>query len=422
MANYSDTFRESRLQKEIQSDMRQKEIGAEIDSPSLAEVKALSNRASTIIEGLREQVFTPDRTKRLDISFAPGKAAEMVGRSLESIRKAENAGKLPEQDKDERGRRLGYSLEQVNLMRDVFGTRPGRSAEDTPIIISVQNFKGGVGKSTVVTHLSQHLALKGYRTLVIDCDSQASTTTMFGLNPDLEVGDDETLQNFLEPGGENNLRYAVRRTYWDGIDLIPSNLGFYDTEYTIAAKAFREDFMMMDRLRIGVEDIAQDYDVVLLDPPPALGMISLSALRAANALIIPTPPSTVDFCSTAHFLEMLSDVLTMFNKAGLRREYQFIRVLATRTSEQHRADSQILTMMSAVFGAQMIEPRLKSSTEIRNAAARMMSVYELAAPITSREVNMRCRASLDQVNEAVELLVRKTWHSHQADLRRAGYL
>ncbi len=392
------------------------------DSPSLAEVLTLRDRASTIIEGLREQVFTPDRIKRLEITFAPGKAAEMAGRTLESIRKAEKAGKLPEQSKDGRGRRLGYTLEQVNHMRDVFGTRPGRAPTDVPAIVSVQNFKGGVGKSTVVTHLSQFLALKGYRVLVIDCDSQASTTTMFGLNPDLEVSDQQTLQSFLEPGGESNLRYAIRKTYWDGIDLIPSNLGFYDTEYTLAAATIRENFMMLDRLRFGVEDVAKDYDVVLLDPPPALGMISISTLRAANALIIPTPPGTVDFCSTAHFMDMLKDVLMMLRKGGIPREFSFLRVLATRTNEQHRADSQILRMMTAVFGSQMFEPRLKSSTEINNAAARMQSVYELTGPITSRDVNARCRASLDQVNEAIERMIRKTWPSHQADLRRAGYI
>src|SRR3546814_8485333 len=64
-------------------------------------------------------------------------------------------------------------------MREVFGTRPWRSPEDPPAILSVCNFKGGVGKSTIALHLAQHFAINGYRVLFIDCDSQASSTMMF---------------------------------------------------------------------------------------------------------------------------------------------------------------------------------------------------------------------------------------------------
>ena len=68
-------------------------------------------------------------------------------------------------------------------MRDVFGTRPRRGPGDPPIILAVQNFKGGVGKSALTCHIAPYLALKGYRVAVIDCDSQASTTTIFRLQP-----------------------------------------------------------------------------------------------------------------------------------------------------------------------------------------------------------------------------------------------
>ena len=68
-------------------------------------------------------------------------------------------------------------------MRELFGTLPHRADTDEPIILSVQNFKGGVGKSTVATHLAHYLALQGYRICVLDCDPQATTTSLFGLNP-----------------------------------------------------------------------------------------------------------------------------------------------------------------------------------------------------------------------------------------------
>src|SRR3546814_8556513 len=78
-------------------------------------------------------------------------------------------------------------------MREVFGTRPWRAASDTPAIISISNFKGGVAKTTIALHAAQHFAIRGYRVLLIDCDSQASTTMMFGYRPDVDLSEDDTL-------------------------------------------------------------------------------------------------------------------------------------------------------------------------------------------------------------------------------------
>ena len=78
-------------------------------------------------------------------------------------------------------------------MRGTFGTRPWRAPSDPVSILAIQNFKGGVGKSTTAVHLAQNLAIRGYRVLLIDCDSQASATTLFGYVPDLDLSEDETL-------------------------------------------------------------------------------------------------------------------------------------------------------------------------------------------------------------------------------------
>ena len=179
---------------------------------TLDELGVLSRRASTVIERLRERVFAPGSQKRLDLIYNVRTAAEMVGRSEKAIRDAEADGRLPEPEKDPAtGRRNGYTLAEINRMREVFGTLPHRKPEDPPLIMAVQNFKGGVGKSTVVVHLAQYFALKGYRVCVIDCDSQASTTAVFGLNPDVDIDEDEdTLYPFLQHGGPKSLHYALR--------------------------------------------------------------------------------------------------------------------------------------------------------------------------------------------------------------------
>ncbi|QDA35931.1 chromosome partitioning protein (plasmid) [Paracoccus liaowanqingii] len=391
---------------------------------SFTELTQLTSRASTVIQRLRERVFSPGHEKQLNLRFNVRTAAEMVGRTEKAIRDAEGDGRLQEPDKDpETKRRTGYTLGQVNQMRDVFGTLPHRATDDPALVLAVQNFKGGVGKSTIVSHLSQFFALKGYRVCVIDCDSQASTTAMFGINPDIDVDEEEdTLYPFLRHGGPKSLHYALRATYWPGIALIPANLGLYDAEYEFAARMAREPTFILDRLRDGVESIADQFDIILLDPPPALGMLSLSVLRAANALLIPAPPNNIDFASTAHFLKMMESTLSELAEHGGAREYSFVKIIASKMNDQKSAHLAIKRMMDAVFPQDMLQATLKDSAEIDNATANLSTVYELTGPATRTETHKRCRAYLDAVGREVELLTRKTWPSHHKALRKEGLL
>lgn len=398
---------------------------AEVMTPvTLEELDRLSSRASTVISRLRERVFSPGSEKTLALSFNVRSAAEMVGRSEKLLRDAEADGRLPQPEKDPvTGRRTGYSLAEINRMREVFGTLPHRAPEDPAMVLAVQSFKGGVGKSTVTCHLAQYLALKGYRVCVIDCDSQASTTSIFGLNPDVDVDEDEdTLYPYFRHGGPQSLHYALRATYWPGIALIPSNLGLYDAEYEFAARMVRDQTFVLDRLRQGIATIQDQFDVILLDPPPALGMISLSVLRAANALLIPAPPNNVDFGSTAHFLKMLNATLSEISQAGGARDYAFVRILATKMNDNKSAHVAIKRMMDAVFPQDMMQAVLKDSAEIDNATANLSTVYELTGPAARTETHRRCRAYLDAVGREVETLIRKTWPSHHAALRKEGIL
>jgi len=382
----------------------------------LGALQNLDQRAHAVMERLRATVFAPDAQKTIDLRFAVGKAADMVGRSTEAIRQAEADGRLPAPRMTATGRREGYTLSDVNAMRDLFGTRPRRTADDPPLIIAVQNFKGGVGKSTLVCHLAQSLALKGYRVAVLDCDSQASTTTLFGFNPDADIDEDDTLLSFFRHGDRSDLRYGLRPTAWPGIDLLPANLGLYNAEYEAAARV-RNNPRDFDRLRDGVEDLSRDYDVILLDPPPALGMISLAVLRAANALLIPTPPSTVDFASTSHFLRMVVETVEVLDGRLGARDFHFVKVVATKVDENKSAHVQIREMMLSVFGSEMLRASLLDSAEIDNANVQLRTVYEMSSGSKTHE---RCRNNLDRLNDEVELLIRRCWPSHRAALRQSG--
>ena len=382
---------------------------------TIQQIEEIERASEQVINRLRESTFAPDQQKQLQLRFSLTQAAKLVGRTPQAIRLAEKEGRLPAPVTNERGRRSGYTLAQLNAMRELFGTLPHRADTDEPIILSVQNFKGGVGKSTVATHLAHYLALQGYRICVLDCDPQATTTSLFGLNPDFDVDEEQTLAAFLA-SEEADLSYAVPPTYWDTIDLIPANLSLYNIEYYLAGQV-AGNAQLLERLSFGISGIAGSYDVIIIDPPPALGMISLSVLRAANAMLVPVRPATIDFTSTRNFFTMMVEALTVMARRGVHANYKFLKVLANDVDEQKSMHGSITGMMQRIYGTHMLSAVMKDSAEIDNAGGRLMSVYELAGPITSKQTHDRCRGYLDAVNREIETEIRKTWPSHAQKLR-----
>ncbi len=399
-------------------------VGAGLDTAGL--VESLYDRSIGVVSRLRARGDAGDgegggKTRRSP-PFSMTRTSELVGRTGAAIREAEKDGRLPAVPRTQSGRRVGYSLAEINHMREVFGTRPWREPGDPLSVIAVQNFKGGVGKSTVSVHLAQYLAMRGYRVCLIDCDSQGSSTTMLGYIPDIDIAEEDTLYPFIREAEMSSLAYAVRETHWDGLYLIPANLRLYSAEYEMAARIARSQPMLLDRIAQGVASISEHFDIIILDPPPALGTVSLSVMRAANALLVPVPPTVVDFASTTSFLAMLHESMGVLAERGLPIELQWIRFVATRADEQKSMQRELLQVMRNLFGESMLRAVLRDSAEIDNASARMMSVYELEQPVTSRETYLRCLTHLNAVNAEVETQVRLTWPSHAARLRTEGVI
>lgn len=388
--------------------------------PDQIRISALAERCSNILEKLRDGAQSKRADERREPIFTIGKAADLVGRTPAAIREAEKDGRLPEPGRTETNRRVGYTLAQLNDMRGVFGTRPWRAADDPCAVVAVQNFKGGVGKSTISVHLAQFLAIRGYRVLLIDCDSQASATTLFGYVPDLDLQEENTLYPFLRQDELVSLEYAIRATHFDGLDLIPANLRLFQSEYELAARMARGQGTLLDRLQQGIASVADRYDVVVIDPPPALGAISLSVLRAANALVVPVPPTVMDFSSTAAYLAMLDETMQVLLEHGMNTDLAFLRFVASKVDENKSMQRELMGLMGQLYGNALVRTPLKDSAEIDNASARLMTVYELEGPTTSRSVRDRCLTYLDGVNSEIETDIRSMWPSHESRLRREG--
>jgi chromosome partitioning protein len=254
--------------------------------------------------------------------------------------------------------------------------------------------------------------------LLIDCDSQATTTMMFGYLPDRDISDDDTLYQWLSNWELTSLRYAVRKTHWENLSLIPANLQLYNSEYELAALVASQGsggtnlwLQGLQRLKQGIDSIADDFDVVVIDPPPALGQISLSVFQAANALVIPTPPSVADFASTNSFLTMMIEILDLMVQRGVAPDLRFIRMLITKINAGLPAHGMVADLMRRTYGANVMKSEFKESAAIVTATAQLKTVWELEPKSVARESLSRCLISLNAVCAELELEIRKTWPS-----------
>ena len=153
-------------------------------------------------------------------------------------------------------------------------------------VIAITNQKGGVGKTTTTVNLGVGLAKMGKRVLLLDADPQGSLTVSLGIkNPDeLPV----TLANIMQaviddrsvPENTGILRHS------EGVDLLPSNIELSGTEISLFNTMSREYV-----LRSYLECVRKNYDYILVDCMPSLGMMTINALSAANSVIIPSQPS-----------------------------------------------------------------------------------------------------------------------------------
>lgn len=151
------------------------------------------------------------------------------------------------------------------------------SKEPLNRIIAIANQKGGVGKSTTAVNLAAYLGHYGFETLLVDIDPQSNSTSGVGINPsELKSCIYEVIISGLDPNE------VILRTQHQNLDILPSSIRLAGAEVELVASLKREY-----KLREAIEKIKKSYDFIIIDCPPALGLLTINALTAANEVIIP---------------------------------------------------------------------------------------------------------------------------------------
>ena len=348
-----------------------------------------------------------------------------------------------------------FTLDEVLRLRAHFaaeGSRaknylPYRPADLPAKIVAVANFKGGVGKTSTAAHLAMSAALDGYRVLVIDLDSQGSMTSIFGGKVEdewqtvfpllarhygqhlrtenqrrLDRGEapiplDDTLTEALDTQAQG----LVQKTHWPNIDLIGAQLNLYWAEFQIPVWRMQaRGWKLWDALTESLEadGLLDEYDVIFLDTPPALGYLTINGLAAADILLVPLGASFLEFDSTGRFFDMLHSTFSSIEEAenmaaralgreGLSFQWDAVRAVITRYDGTQQAE--LAALMQAYLGPVLSPHRQDYTALIGQAGEQVRGIYEADYRDFNRETYARGRETFDATYAALKQLLLGSW-------------
>jgi chromosome partitioning protein len=228
-------------------------------------------------------------------------------------------------------------------------------------IVAVANQKGGVAKTTTVHSLGAALAERGRRVLLVDLDPQACLTFSTGLDPDqLELSLYEVLIGKAE---SKDARQTV-----DGLDLLPSSIDMAGVEVHLLTRPGRE-------YAVGraLEPLVDAYDVVLIDCPPSLGVLTINGLTAANGVLIPLQCETLSHRGVGQLMETIGDVRSFTNA-----KLEVLGVVATMYDPRTRLAQETLAAVGSAYGLEVVGSPIPKSVRVAEAPGRGCSVLRHA--------------------------------------------
>ena len=231
------------------------------------------------------------------------------------------------------------------------------------IIIAIANQKGGVGKTTTSVNLAAAFALKNHRTLLIDLDPQANTTLTF-FSPEEITG---SIYDVLSDQ-RLSVTQVVHPTKLANLCLVPAKIALAKLEGNLVAQ-----FDAPYRLKDALGSAKNDFDLIVIDTPPALGIITVNALVAAHYLLVPIQASYYSLEGTDDLLETLERI-----RARPNPELQLLGVIVTLYDKRTNLARDIYKQVRAVFGDKVFKTVIGKNVRLEESPAYKETIFSFA--------------------------------------------
>jgi chromosome partitioning protein len=230
-------------------------------------------------------------------------------------------------------------------------------------VLAVANQKGGVAKTTTVHSLGAAWVEQGLRTLLVDLDPQACLTFSTGRDPDkLEISVHDVLV------GRAPAADALVELDAAGLVLLPASIDLAGAEVHLLTRPGRE--YAVDR---ALAPLYHDYDIVVIDCPPSLGILTINGLTAARQVLIPLQCETLSHRGVGQLLDTIADVRSFTNAA-----LEVVGVVATMYDQRTRLAHSTLASVGDAYGLEVLDPPVPKSVRVAEAPGRGCSVLQYA--------------------------------------------
>lgn len=410
------------------SDSSETSVGNQVSTPDssgldavrmpidMLRIGALADRASSMVQQIRAKLLAPE-VRKTPPNFSTAQLATLCGVDKAHLNYRVGKADLPSGKLSPNGGKREFSLSDARRWTRTYRQAKMRPSGQKAITIAVGNFKGGVSKTTSAMILAQGLSVRGHRVLAIDTDPQGSLTTLHGILPETEVDADMTIAPLCD-GSETDIRYAIRSTYWEGIDLVSAAPFLFSAEFALPARQMRDPkSRFWDVLNAGLESVRDLYDVIVIDTPPSLSYVTINALWAADGLVVPVPPSGLDFASSAQFWSLLSDLGSNLDRQeakGYRKKFDFLHVLLSRVDQADAAAPAVRQWIAATYGEYMLPVEIPKTSVTSNKAAEFATIYDVQKYDGAAKTYKRAADAYDRFVELVEESVVETWRNRSS--------